>query len=87
MKSYDLNTSKINMSTRGYFRSIWTAVYQFWAHVIWEPKLGKPGEKNPCKQILCKYFSFLAYQESVPLLYETLDTLIEALTAFTVRQF
>ena len=24
---------------------IWTAVYQFWAHLILEPKLGKPGEK------------------------------------------
>ena len=36
--------------------------------------------------ISCKYFSFLAYQRSVQLLYETLDTLIEALTAFTVRQ-
>ena len=29
--------------------------------------------------ILCEYFSFLAYQRSVQLLYETLNTLIEAL--------
>ena len=36
--------------------------------------------------ILNKHFSFLAYQRSVQLLYETLDTLIAALTAFTVRQ-
>ena len=36
--------------------------------------------------ILNKHFSFSAYQRSVQLLYETLDTLIEALTAFTVRQ-
>ena len=23
---------------------IWKVVYQFWAHLIWVPKLGKPGE-------------------------------------------
>ena len=33
--------------------------------------------------ILCNYFPLLAYQRSVQLTYETLDTLIEALTAFT----
>ena len=38
------------------------------------------------KDIWCKYFSVLAYQRSVQLLYETVDILIEALTAFTVRQ-
>ena len=32
-----------------------------------------------------KHFSFLAYQRCVQLLYETLDTLIEALTAFTAN--
>ena len=36
--------------------------------------------------ISCKYFSSLAYQRSVQFLYEALDTLIEALTAFTVRR-
>ena len=36
--------------------------------------------------ILCNCFSFLVYQRSVQLLYEMLDTLIEALAAFTVRQ-
>ena len=36
--------------------------------------------------ILCKKFSFLVDQRSVQLLYETLDTLIEALTACTVSQ-
>ena len=71
MKNYGPNTSKHNISARGYFRSIWTAVYRFWAHLIWKPKLGKPGEKHPCesKQISCKCFSFLAYQKSVQLLY------------------
>ena len=43
----------------------------------------------PCMKvnidILCKYFSFLTYQRSVQLLYETLDILIEVLTAFTVQ--
>lgn len=34
-------------------------------------------------EILCNYFPLLAYQGSVQLTYETLDTLIEALTAFT----
>ena len=29
----------------GVFRSIWTAVYRFWAHLIWTSKLGKPGKK------------------------------------------
>ena len=33
--------------------------------------------------ISCNYFHFLAYQGSVQLTYETLDTLIEALIAFT----
>ena len=34
--------------------------------------------------ISCKCLSFLLYHRSVELSYETLDTLIEALTAFTV---
>ena len=58
--------------------------------LVWTPKLGKPGKKIFLKvntDISCKYFSFLAYQRSIKLLYETLDTLIEPLTAFTVRQF
>ena len=25
--------------SRGYFRSIWTAVYRFWVHLIWAFKL------------------------------------------------
>ena len=33
-------------TSREYFRSIWTAVYQFWAHLIKVTKSGKPGEKN-----------------------------------------
>ena len=32
-------------TARVYFRSIRTAVYQLWAHLIWAPRLGK-GEKN-----------------------------------------
>ena len=28
------------------FRSIWAAVYQFWAHLIWAPKLGRPEKKR-----------------------------------------
>ena len=36
--------------------------------------------------ISCEYFSFLAYQRSEQLLYEMLDTLIEPLAAFTVKQ-
>ena len=71
----------------GYFRSTWTVVYWFWAHLIWVPKLGETGEKivQVNIDIWCKYFSVL-YQRSVQLLYEMLETLIEALTAFTVRQ-
>ena len=40
---------------RGYFRPVWTAVYQFWAHLIWAPKLDKPGKKifSECKH---RYF-------------------------------
>ena len=30
----------------GYFRSIWTTVYQFWAYLIWVPRLGKPVKKK-----------------------------------------
>ena len=76
-------------SSRGYFRSVWTVVYQFWAHLIWAPKLGKPRKKTSVKvniDISCKYFSFLVYQRSAQLLHKMLDTLIEALTAFTVTQ-
>ena len=25
------------------FKTVWTAVFQFSAHLIWGPKLGKPG--------------------------------------------
>ena len=31
---------------KGCFRSVLTAVYRFWAHLIWAPKLGKPGKKS-----------------------------------------
>ena len=68
----------------GYFRSVSTAVYRFCAHIIWASKLGKLGKKYFVKVNIDnsgKYFSFLAYQRSVQLLYETLDTLIEAFTA------
>ena len=66
---------KLVISNRVYFRSNWTAGYWFWAHLIWVL----------CEtDILCEHFSFLAYQRSVQLLYETLDTLIEALTGFSV---
>ena len=89
LRSKGLSSSKIYIF-RGYFKSVWTAVYRFWVHLIWALKLGKTGKKVFCESkhmdISCKYFSFLAYQRSVQLLYETLDTLIEALTAFTVRQ-
>ena len=30
----------------GCFRSVWTVVYCFWAHLIWVPKLGKLGKKD-----------------------------------------
>ena len=53
------------------------------------PKLSISGKKRFVKisiDISRKYFSFLASQRSVLLFYETLDTLIEALKAFTVRQ-
>ena len=64
-------------------------VYRFWTHLIQVPKLSKPWKKCFVKvnlDILCKYFPFLAYQRGAQLLYETLDTLIEALTDFTVKQ-
>ena len=56
------------------------------------PKLGKPGGKTYIKanifhvNIFHVNTFFLANQQSVKLLYEMLDTLIEALTVFTVRQ-
>ena len=64
-----------------YFKPVWTAVYRFWVHL----KLGKKRFVKVNIDISCKYFSFLVYQRSVQLLYETIGTLIEALTAFTVR--
>ena len=53
-----------------YFRSVWTGVYQFWVHLIWVPKLGKSlGNFFVCVKvnidILCKYFSLLAYQRCI----------------------
>ena len=74
----------IHDNWREYFRSVWIAVYRFWTHLILAPKLGKPGKNfflEANMDTSRKYFSFLAYQRSVQLLYETLDTLIEALTA------
>ena len=71
--------------TRGYFKSIWTVLYHLWAHKIWVPKLGKPGKTNFVK-VNIDNLSFLPYQRSVHFLYEKLDMLVEALTAFTVRQ-
>ena len=73
-----------NYINRGYFRSVWTTVYQFWAYLIWVPKLGKPRKKfaKVNIDILCKQFPILAYKKVKRLLYETLDTLIETLTAF-----
>ena len=44
-------------------------VYRFWAYLIWV-SLGKNFVKVNT-DILRKYFSFLAYQRSVQLLYET----------------
>ena len=73
----------------GYFEPVWAAVYRFQTHLILSPKLGEPGKRFFVKvnmDILCKYFSFLAYQRSVQLLYETLDTSIDALIAFAIRQ-
>ena len=37
-------------TARVYLRSIRTAVYQFWAHLIWTPRLGKRGE-NLCVKV------------------------------------
>ena len=62
------------------------ALYRFWAHLIWVPKSGKSGEKIVKVKIDVSCIFFLAYKRSVQLFYETLYTLIEALTAFTVRQ-
>ena len=49
------------IAIREYFRSVWTAVHRFWAHLIWTPKLGKSEKKNFVKlniDISCKYVSF-----------------------------
>ena len=53
---------------KGYFKSVWTAEHLFWTHLIWAPKLDKPGEKtfvNIKIDISYKYFSFLTYQRNV----------------------
>ena len=59
------------VSCRVYFRSIWTVVYQFWAHLIWRPNFFLKVNID----ISCKCF-FLAYQRSFQLLHKTLDILI-----------
>ena len=51
------------------------------------PKSGKSGEKKKNVKVNIDVSCiFLAYKRSVQLFYETLYTLIESLTAFTVRQ-
>ena len=42
-------------TARRYFRSVWTALDQFWGHLIWAPKLSKPEKKifSESKQIFC----------------------------------
>ena len=53
--------SQIQLQNRAYFKSVWTAVNQFWAHLIWALKLGKRGRKVFVKvkiDISCKYFFF-----------------------------
>lgn len=50
---------------RGYFRSIWTTVYQFWAHLIWAPKLGKPG-KNLFSESKYRHFVWILFFFSIP---------------------
>ena len=42
-------------TARRYFRSIWTALYQLWEHLIWAPKLGKSEKKifSESKQLFC----------------------------------
>ena len=53
------------------------------------PKLGMPGNfffGGGDKHRYFAYLSFLAYQRNVKLFYEMLDTLIKALTSFTVRK-
>ena len=36
-------------TARVYLRSIRTAVYQFWAYLIWAPRIGKRGENFSVK--------------------------------------
>ena len=40
--------SETKITTRGYFRAFWTVVYQFWAPLIWVPKIDK-AEKKICE--------------------------------------
>ena len=50
-------------------------------YIIWVPKVREKFFLKVNIDILCKCFLFLAYQRSAQLLYETLYTSIEALTA------
>ena len=45
----------LNNDLTGYFISVCTAGYRFWAHLIWAPKLGKPEGKMFCESKL-RYF-------------------------------
>ena len=78
-----LNIDTVNIYIGVFWVRLNSGIYRFWAYLIWVSRGKKFVKVNT--DILCKYFSFLAYQKSVQLLYETFDTLIEAITAFIVR--
>ena len=62
-------------ANQGCFKSVWKAVYPFWAHLIWNATLGKAR-----KNISCKCFLFSIPKKCTILIM--LDTLIETLAAF-----
>ena len=47
-----------------YLRSVQTVVYQFWAHLIWTPRLGKRGKKYFVKVNRC--FMSILFFLSIP---------------------
>ena len=51
-------------TARMYLRSVRTVVYQFWAHLIWTPRLGKRGKKYFVKVNRC--FMSILFFLSIP---------------------
>ena len=59
------------VKSQGIFWDVLTAIYQFWAHLICVPKLGKSGKKrfSESKHIFCVLFFFIISKNCTKLIW------------------